>query len=64
MHIFNTALLRFIIYVLVIIMESAYKTLEASPSESIDDEIREKFIRKIIKIHPIKMNLKAKKPKL
>ena len=49
---------RFIIYVLVIIMESAYKTLEASPSESFE-EIREKFIRKIIKIHPDKDELKS-----
>jgi len=53
---------RFIIYVLVIIMESAYKTLEASPSESFD-EIREKFIRKIIKIHPDKDELKSEEAK-
>ena len=53
---------QFIIYVLVIIMESAYKTLEASPSESFD-EIREKFIRKIIKIHPDKDELKSEEAK-
>ena len=53
---------RFIIYVLVIIMESAYKTLEASPSESFE-EIREKFIRKIIKIHPDKDELKSEEAK-
>ena len=53
---------RFIICVLVIIMESAYKTLEASPSESFD-EIREKFIRKIIKIHPDKDELKSEEAK-
>lgn len=43
-------------------MESAYKTLEASPSESFD-EIREKFIRKIIKIHPDKDELKSEEAK-
>jgi len=43
-------------------MESAYKTLEASPSESYD-EIREKFIRKIIKIHPDKDELKSEEAK-
>ena len=43
-------------------MESAYKTLEASPSESFD-EIREKFIRKIIKIHPDKDELKSDEAK-
>jgi len=43
-------------------MESAYKTLEASPSESFDD-IREKFIRKIIKIHPDKDELKSEEAK-
>lgn len=53
---------RFIIYVLVIIMENAYKTLEASPSESFE-EIREKFIRKIIKIHPDKDELKSEEAK-
>ena len=44
-------------------MESAYKTLEASPSESFD-EIREKFIRKIIKIHPDKDELKSEEAKV
>ena len=53
---------QFIICVLVIIMESAYKTLEASPSESFE-EIREKFIRKIIKIHPDKDELKSEEAK-
>ena len=43
-------------------MESAYKTLEASPGESFD-EIREKFIRKIIKIHPDKDELKSEEAK-
>ena len=43
-------------------MENAYKTLEASPSESFDD-IREKFIRKIIKIHPDKDELKSEEAK-
>ena len=43
-------------------MENAYKTLEASPSESFD-EIREKFIRKIIKIHPDKDELKSEEAK-
>ena len=43
-------------------MESAYKTLEASPSESFE-EIREKFIRKIIKIHPDKDELKSEEAK-
>jgi hypothetical protein len=43
-------------------MESAYKTLEASPSESFDS-IREKFIRKIIKIHPDKDELKSEEAK-
>ena len=43
-------------------MESAYKTLESSPSESFD-EIREKFIRKIIKIHPDKDELKSEEAK-
>ena len=43
-------------------MENAYKTLEASPSESFND-IREKFIRKIIKIHPDKDELKSEEAK-
>ena len=43
-------------------MESAYKTLEASPSDSFE-EIREKFIRKIIKIHPDKDELKSEEAK-
>ena len=41
-------------------MESAYKTLESSESF---DEIREKFIRKIIKIHPDKDELKSEEAK-
>ena len=43
-------------------MDSAYKTLEASPSDSFE-EIREKFIRKIIKIHPDKDELKSEEAK-
>ena len=43
-------------------MESAYKPCEARPSESFD-EIREKFIRKIIKIHPDKDELKSEEAK-
>ncbi len=43
-------------------MESAYKTLEASPSDSFE-EVREKFIRKIIKIHPDKDELKSEEAK-
>ena len=43
-------------------MESAYKKLEASPSDSFE-EIREKFIRKIIKIHPDKDELKSEEAK-
>ena len=43
-------------------MDSAYKTLEASPSDSFE-EIREKFIRKIVKIHPDKDELKSEEAK-
>ena len=43
-------------------MERSYKTLEASPSETFE-EIREKFIRKIIKIHPDKDELKSEEAK-
>ena len=40
---FNTEKLRFIIYVLVIIMESAYKTLEASQMKALTRSAKSLF---------------------